>query len=114
MEKLVIFSDNIQNKSFRTVPFVFLHGELERKAGYDLCKMENIRISEKTFRVFVNNKALLTGKYPCTVITDTGVFEQCTLFYWKGITFHGLIVLNTDKEAYDDAQLKFARREKFI
>jgi hypothetical protein len=83
---------------------VYLHGEVERLAGYDLCGI-----------VDKNPNELIDGVYECQVL---GVPDSpATMFFWidksRG-NKRGLIVFNSDTTHYKDASAKYNKREPHL
>ena len=88
----------------RFLDFVYLHGELEKKNGFDL-----VGVTEGTYSVIISCRF---GKFDVEVITHDGQKEQGVLFYWhdNDSRRHGLVVSGTDKESMVYAQDKFYSR----
>lgn len=81
------------------VGYTYLHGEAEDTSyefgGYDICG-------------FLKEIPDYTGIYPCIVEYPFGDVEG-TIFLWYGdpLKYNGLVVLNSDKESYEDAKVKY-------
>ena len=102
---------------------VYLHGEIEEICHYDICYPanpqdfpDNVRMVTQTFANTgeqTYDYLFLNGVYPCIV---DGQYE-CTAFLWYDDRYayephwqRGLIVLNTDKKAMEDARKKYNER----
>ena len=105
---------------------VYLHGEIECECGYDICYPLNPEDFPGCVRDILHHfnsgdviypYLFLDGIYPCIV---DGMYK-CTAFLWydkdavergsgSPCLQRGLIVLNTDKDAYEDAQKKYEKR----
>lgn len=106
---------------------VYLHGEVEHECGYDICfpaNPEDFPTEVRDVTDHFDNAGDVTGKYlflngiyPCLVDNK----YKCTAFLWyddknhhQPWWMHGLIVLNTDKKAYEDAKRKYNERAMSI
>lgn len=89
-------TNNFGKKLLRSV---YLHGEIEKKAGYDFC--------------YSNDKPSIKGEKTFEVVTvhtrDEDV--QCVLFYWEvNSQPYGLVCTLTDIEACNFAMQKYLER----
>jgi hypothetical protein len=78
---------------FRSVPFMYLHGELESHFCFDLFT------ANSSFPMAGPHVLLNPGKYPVVV---NGIEGACTLYIYKRADMPilgGLVVLNSDKES---------------
>jgi hypothetical protein len=92
----------------RFLDFVYLHGTLEAKNGFDL-----VGVTEEAYGVIT---ACHFGKFDVEVITHDGQKEQGILFYWhdNDSRRYGLIVNGADTESMVYAQDKFFSRANII
>ena len=82
---------------------VYLHGELEDKAHYDIA-YSSIDLHE-----------LDDGVYPATHKSE----DQCTLYLWSHTEYgpkrlRGLVVLNDDIDGIKHAQMKYEQKSTFL
>ena len=82
--------------------FIYLHGDLMERNGFDLVALSSI--PEKK------------GIYPVIVhFADGGIETNAKLFYWKADwKDRGLIVSVDDEEHIKDAQEKYDRNAEYI
>lgn len=101
-----VFEKNEKDVEF--LDFVYLHGDLEKKNGYDL-----VSATEETYHAIT---ACYFGKFDVDVILHNGEKEHGLLFYWHDNESrrHGLIVSGTDTESMVYAQEKFYSRANTI
>lgn len=86
--------------------WIYLHGELDRINGHDLCKLEGIDLPPKDEDF---------GIHDVSVKIDSETYPG-KLFLWKRRSpyWAGLVVSVNDLEYMADAQAKFDRREEDI
>lgn len=82
---------------------VYLHGELEDQAHYDIAYSS------------VDLRELDDGIYPATHKSE----DQCTLYLWSHTEYgpkrlRGLVVLNDDIEGIKHAKMKYAEKSTFL
>ena len=100
---LEAFEDNM-----KTLEFVYLHGDLVDKNGYDL-----IEISEETELAL---KFCNAGVFDIEVVLCDGKREDGVMFYWHDSTgrVHGLVVADYDNEYLEDARNKYNKRQNCV
>lgn len=79
--------------------YIYLHGELQDEAGFDLCHIDQLPEKE--------------GIYDCEVILPNHDTRQCKLYYWKSRRRkidRGLIVLANHPGDNKFAEIKFKIR----
>lgn len=85
----------------------YLHGELDFEVGYDIFNMLKSELKPEQ----IDQHDRLTdefgpGIYPCICMG-----EPCTFFRWKNGGYHGLVVFNTDKDAYEYASKCYEEKQ---
>jgi hypothetical protein len=87
--------------------FCYLHAELEDMAGgYDVFTMLKSELKPEQFDDWNRlTDEFGPGIYPCVCMG-----EPCTFFRWKNNGYHGLVVLNTDKDAYEYASKAYEQK----
>ena len=87
--------------------YIYLHGKIEDMNGFDIV----------TF--LRGNNPKKDGVYPTKVYLDSTTIVYCTMFLWEtnmgnkdGLT--GLIAMNGDESAMQDAQEKYNAKKDFI
>lgn len=90
----------VKDYTFKATPFVYLHGELEKKNGFDGCYIAHLPEAD--------------GEYECSVIIDNNTYAG-RFYYWniEGMD-RGLIVKAGDTEAEEFAEKKFKERAKIL
>lgn len=111
---MIIYGIDINDEDTQPTLGVYLHGELEKKNGYDLCKVDECESG------FYRDKP--DGIYPCTVVINGKQYES-TMYLWQ-IPFDcgnrivnqtkGLVVRNDDTKHMDDAKDKYERKTEYI
>ena len=84
--------------------FVYLHGILEKRNGFDL-----VGVTKETNNVI---ESCDFGKFDVNIIFPNSEKEQGVLFYWHGKNGigRGLIVSEMDEESMNYAREKFDKR----
>lgn len=77
----------------------YLHGELDFEVGYDIFSMLKSELKPEQF----DEHGRLTDEFESGIYSCICMGEPCTFFRWKNSECHGLVVLNTDKDAYEYA-----------
>ena len=92
----------------KCLDFVYLHGVLEDKNGFDL-----LGVDRKTYNSIHSNPICITK---VNVVFHNGDKEEGILFFWHDGDGreHGLIVSETDKESMDYAKEKFDNRAYYL
>ena len=96
---------------------IYLHGILERYFGYDCVEFINPLFKTKILKLndhTVKFSDIDDGIYECSVY---GYDKPCTAFIWKckiRNVYLGLIVDNTDIEAYNYAKSKYESKSQII
>lgn len=89
---------------------IYLHGEIQDKAGFDLI---SIITDDETIPPKIE-----TGQYPITIVVDGKDTERydCTGYIWQAASnrIRGLVVLDGDQKATDDAVHKFELKREHI
>lgn len=94
---------NVFSGAVRTCHFVYAHGKLQRRVGYDLVNHGGDFNSRKTRMEDV------------TAVLPDGKEIPSTLFYWnRGWGYCGLVVQKGDTKAMEYAQRMYEERAKFI
>ena len=108
--QLVVLPDELFNDSYKKYKslgdMVYLHGQAEEDAGFDICKVLN-----KTGTPLTKSQ-----RYDCVIANPDKGFVPAYLYFWHDAKFmskdfplgmpRGLICYKTDKEYCDDAQEK--------
>ncbi len=105
MEKIdfVCMEDEKPGTYFSAALGWYLHGELEKIAGFDLTWSS------------VDPKKVETGIYPCTFNNSIDAILFCwSINYGERNRLRGLIVKKDDYEAIKDAQTKFDNKKEFL
>jgi hypothetical protein len=91
--------------------YCYLHGELENLVGYDCFYLYKADLSSQEI-----DESWLSEKFPEGAHPAEFESQACTFFYWKCriLRPHGLVVLNSDTEAYQDAFNKFTMKSVHI
>ena len=87
------------NHQLPTTGWIYLHGELQEEAGFDLCHIDQVPEEE--------------GIYDCEVILPNHDTRQCKLYYWKSKRRkidRGLIVLADHPGDNKFAEIKYRIR----
>jgi len=89
------------HKRLHALGMIYLHGEIEQYASFDLLMASSNDVSIGVYPVIIN-------------INDTK--HACTAHVWNDSSGKrkGLVVLDTDKEARDYAHLKFLNKANRI
>ena len=105
------YSSKYKPEDLIRASWCYLHGELESLNGYDIFSLLRQELSLEQIDSSWLSDSFGEGVYPC-------LFEdkECTFFRWKGsnIRYQGLVVLNTDKKSYKDAEGKYNSKAPFI
>jgi hypothetical protein len=93
--------DNYNELKPKRISYTYLHGKLEKDAGFDCYGIINSDLEvEEDGDDYVNTNKLEAGKYPCLYKG-----KQCTLYFWKNnMNNRGLVVYNDDL-----ASVKYAK-----
>tara|TARA_R110000868_G_scaffold11594_2_gene56625 strand:- start:2171 stop:2539 length:369 start_codon:yes stop_codon:yes gene_type:complete len=94
-------------KRFHHISFVYLHGELEQQAGFDLICVLTENGQEPAIRA---------GKYPVSIAIRNRQYPSMA-FIWTPENYpelKGLVVLLDDTEAIAHAEAKYAARAQRI
>jgi hypothetical protein len=86
--------------------FCYLHGELQDRVGFDIFNMIRSELEPGQRNDYVLTDEFGSGIYSCICMG-----EPCTFFRWKRLHYKGLVVLNTDKDAYEYASKCYEERE---
>jgi len=90
----------VKDYTFKATPYIYLHGELEKKNGFDGCYIAHLPEAD--------------GEYECNVIIDNNTYVG-RFYYWNiGGMDRGLIVKTGDTEAEEFAEKKFKERAKIL
>ena len=91
--------------------YCYLHGELENLVGYDVFYLLKADLSSQEIDESWLSEEFTEGVHPVEFNS-----QACTFFYWKCriLRPHGLVVLNSDAEAYQDAFNKFTMKSVHI
>ena len=106
MKHTLWFADNTapdlpEGQRYYGLDRIYLHGEIENVAGYDLI------VSLTGFNVE-------TGVYP-VVINANGITYGCTAYIWEIDDLpRGYVILNTDKDSNKFALDRFAQKSERI
>ncbi len=98
------YTSKCKQKDIVRASWCYLHGELEGLNGYDIFSLLKQELTSEQIDDNRLSDSFGEGMYPC-LFKD----KECTFFRWKDNTSrpHGLVVLNTDKVSYKDAERKF-------
>ena len=119
-----------QTKGAIRISYTYLHGKIESDAGYDIfgikgwglldgLNLENNYLGSEYNRkrgtkVDVN----LTGVHNCTFNNKPCTFFLWTANHWDShsgiVRYHGLVVYDDDKEAYEYALNKYIERTEHL
>jgi hypothetical protein len=87
--------------------FCYLHGELQdRVGGYDIFNMLRSEVEPGQRNDYVLTDEFGPGIYSCICMG-----EPCTFFRWERLHYKGLVVFNTDKDAYEYASKCYEEKE---
>jgi hypothetical protein len=91
---------------------IYFHGQLEKDLGYDLVRVEGIKLLNK---LFISTQ---TGcaTYETKVLVDNEL-KDCIVFCWLGKEdnrFRGLVTYKNDKEFVKDAREKYELRVDYL
>jgi hypothetical protein len=90
--------------------FSYLHGDLESMVGYDIFSILKFDLLDNEIDDRWVSEGLKEGIYQGRCLG-----KEVTYFRWKnGRRSSGLVVLNTDKESYQDALKKYKEKADFI
>jgi hypothetical protein len=87
----------------------YLHGELENMVGYDIFSMLRAELKPEQIDERWLSDEFVEGIYQCVCMG-----KPCTFFRWKNYNYHGLVVLNTDKDAYEYASKCYEEKKYSI
>lgn len=85
---------------------IYLHGQLERINGYDMCSFGSFGVPERE------------GIYECRTVIDENMYIS-KLFYWTVTNYErkinrGLVVFISDKNGMEEAQKMYDERKAII
>jgi len=118
MGQLVVLPDELFNDAYKKYKalgdMVYLHGQAEDDAGFDICKVLN-----KTGTPLTKEQ-----RYDCVIANPDKGFVPAYLYFWYDAKFmsknfpqgmpRGLICYKTDKEYCDDAQKKLDSKAEHL
>ena len=87
--------------------FCYLDGELQNRVGYDIFNMLRSELEPEQ----INEHGYLTDEFGSGIYSCICMGEPCTFFRWERLHYKGLVVLNTDKDAYEYASKCYEERE---
>lgn len=118
MGQLVVLPDELFNDAYKKYKalgdMVYLHGQAEDDAGFDICKVLN-----KTGTPLTKEQ-----RYDCVIANPDNGFVPAYLYFWYDAKFmskdfplgmpRGLICYKTGKEYCDDAQKKLDSKAEHL
>ncbi len=97
---------NIEHEATLQLSKIYLHGDIQTIAEYDLIRTDDIRLYNKIYNIYNKDGKL---KHTCNIyISRKGVYNV-NMYIWYNVEvgYQGLACLSSDKEANEDARLKY-------
>lgn len=91
---------------------VYFHGQLEKDLGYDLVRVEGLKLLNKFYLAMQTINKSFKSK-----VKVNNEFKDCVVFFWLGNEDnrpHGLITYEDDEEFFNDAKEKYKARVNFL
>ena len=115
MKRLIIIPDHDKKLSNRyknqgRFSYTYLHGDLETDCGFDCYNIANpLDFGFEMDAVFIKEDPAKCGIIKCQYKR-----KPCTLFLWMDRHYHGLVVYDSDIDAYKYAEDCYNRKEILI
>lgn len=96
---------------YKNLSYVYAHGKLQDILNYDLVVTDDMALSDKVYKPEIDKMVLFD-----TVEDQTMWTHSVRIFLWKDKTINrciGLICLNNDKEAIQDAKEKYDKMVEY-